>query len=75
MQGKARFIFPVLMAGQMVFMVTALITFINLGFPPDYFSQWMRAFFISWPVAATASFAAIPVARWATGHIIAVIGE
>ncbi|MGE0563151.1 MAG: DUF2798 domain-containing protein [Pseudolabrys sp.] len=74
MEGKARFIFPVLMSGQMVLMVTALVTFLNLGLAPDFLRQWMKAFVISWPVAASAAFVAIPVARWATGRIVAVIG-
>jgi Protein of unknown function (DUF2798) len=73
MEGKARFIFPVLMSGQMVLMVTCLVTFLNLGMRADFFAQWMRAFIISWPVAAGAAFLAIPVARRATKTIVGLI--
>ena len=75
MTGKARFIFPVLMAGIMAFLMTALVTWINLGFPPDYLYRWMKAFALVWPCAAGSAFVAIPIARRATGLIIDVIGE
>jgi hypothetical protein len=70
MDGKARYIFPVLMSGQMVLMVTCIVTLLNLGLRSDFFAQWMRAFFISWPVAASAAFFAIPVARRATSVLM-----
>lgn len=63
MEGKAKYIFPILMSGQMVLAVTGLVTFLNLGLRTDFLGQWMRAFAISWAVAASAAFIAIPVAR------------
>jgi hypothetical protein len=71
MDGKAKFIFPVLMTAIIVFMVSAVVTGLNLGFRADYFASWMRAFFIAWPLAALASFVAIPVARTLTRCIVA----
>lgn len=73
MEGKARFIFPVLMAGVMAFLMTALITWLNLGFPPNYLMLWIKAFVIAWPAAATAAFIAIPLARRATATIVRLI--
>ncbi|WNJ89711.1 DUF2798 domain-containing protein [Bosea sp. 685] len=75
MTGKARFIFPVLMAGVMAFLMTALVTYLNLGFPPDFVAQWLHAFVIAWPCAACAAFLAIPLARRGTALIVKVIGE
>ncbi|MDP3342064.1 DUF2798 domain-containing protein [Frigidibacter sp.] len=75
MTGKARFIFPILMAGIMAFLMTALVTWLNLGLPPDFIRHWLAAFAIAWPCAAATAFVAIPVARRATGLIIRVIGE
>lgn len=75
MTGKARFIFPVLMAGIMAFLMTALVTWLNLGFPPDYFLRWMQAFAVAWPCAVGAAFIAIPVARGATNRIVSLLGE
>ncbi|AOO80659.1 DUF2798 domain-containing protein [Bosea vaviloviae] len=75
MTGKARFIFPVLMAGVMAFLMTALVTYLNLGFPPDFVAHWLHAFVIAWPCAAGAAFLAIPLARRGTALIVKVIGE
>jgi Protein of unknown function (DUF2798) len=73
MDGKAKYIFPILMAGVMAFLMTALITALNLGFPQDYFSRWFKAFVIAWPCAALTAFLAIPLARKGTALIIAMI--
>lgn len=75
MTGKARFIFPVLMAGVMAFLMTALVTFLNLGFASDYLARWMQAFAVAWPCAALVAFIAIPLARRATDGILRLIGE
>ena len=75
MTGKARFIFPVLMSGVMAFLMTALVTWLNLGFTPDFILRWLRAFGIVWPFAAMAAFIAIPLARRATARIVRIIGE
>ncbi len=73
MDGKARFIFPVVMTAMMVFVVTLLVTIINLGVPPDFLWQWAKAYFLAWPVAAVSAYFAIPVARRVTGRIVAAI--
>ncbi|KQU54499.1 hypothetical protein ASG72_02365 [Bosea sp. Leaf344] len=75
MTGKARFIFPILMSGVMAFLMTALVTILNLGLPPDFLARWMKAFAIAWPCAALTAFLAIPLARRGTGFIISIIGE
>ncbi len=56
MEVLARMILAALMTAVMVFMVTLIVTFINLGLPPDFLTQWARAYFIAWPVAATTAF-------------------
>ena len=75
MTGKARFIFPILMSSVMAFLMTALVTWLNLGFPPDFLARWLRAFIIAWPCAALAAFLAIPLARRGTALILKVVGE
>ncbi|MGL4240151.1 MAG: DUF2798 domain-containing protein [Beijerinckiaceae bacterium] len=74
MEGKARFIFPIAMAFFMALLMTAVITFINLGFPPNYFTQWMKAFAVAWPLASIVAFLAVPLARRITAMIVSVIG-
>lgn len=71
--GKAGYIFPVLMAGIMAFLMTALVTWINLGFPADFLRRWLGAFVVAWPCAACSAFLAIPVARRATAFIVAIL--
>jgi len=73
MEGKASFIFPVLMAGIMAFLMTGLITWLNLGFPHGFGWLWARAFLIAWPAATVAAFIAIPMARKATAIIVSLI--
>jgi hypothetical protein len=72
--GKARFIFPVTMAFFMALLMTAVITFTNLGFPPNYLTQWMKAFVVAWPLASCVAFVAVPLARRITAMIVNVIG-
>jgi hypothetical protein len=73
LQGKARFIRPVIVAAIMAFLMTAVITFINLGMPPDFLRRWMIAYAVAWPFATVAAFIAVPLAdrvtRWIIGRL------
>jgi hypothetical protein len=71
MEGKARFIFPALLSGVMAFLMTAVITYLNLGLPPDFIARWLKAFVIAWPLAYCAALIASPIARRGTAFIIA----
>ena len=73
MQGKAKLIYPVLTAGQMVLMVTLVATYLNLGWRSDFLFQWMKAYLVSWPVAAATAFIAMPVAQRATMLIMRLL--
>jgi hypothetical protein len=70
---KSRFILAAIMSSMMVFMVTLLVTFLNLGFSPDFLVHWVKAYFIAWPVAATTSFLVMPMSRRATDRIMKLI--
>lgn len=70
---KARIIQTIFIAGIMAFLMTAVITFINLGLPPDFLRRWMIAFAIAWPFATIAAFIAVPLAQRATARIMAVL--
>jgi len=74
MEGKARFIFPVVMAFFMALLMTAVVTFINLGLSADFISRWMKAFIVAWPLASLVAFIAVPLARRITGAIVKAIG-
>ena len=73
MEGKGKYIFPVLMTGIIVFIVSFLVSLINIGLPPDFIARWLGAFLLAWPLAAVVAFFAIPLARFATQRIVALI--
>ena len=73
MEGKARFIFPVIISGLIVFVVSAVVTFTNIGLRADFVPRWLRAFFTGWPVAAVLAFIVVPHVRRATDAIVRLI--
>jgi Protein of unknown function (DUF2798) len=73
MDSKARLILALLMSSVMVLMVTLLVTWLNLGFDPDFLLQWLKAYFIAWPIAAITAFLVMPPARRLTERIVALL--
>jgi hypothetical protein len=71
MDGKARLILALLMSSVMVFMVTLVATFLNLGLRPDFVIWWAKAYVVAWPVAAITAFFVMPPARRLTERIVA----
>jgi Protein of unknown function (DUF2798) len=73
MDGKARLILALLMSSVMVLMVTLLVTFLNLGVRADFLLQWVKAYVVAWPVAATTAFFVMPPARRLTEFLVTLI--
>ena len=73
MDGKAKYIFPVIMTAVVVFVASAVVTWHNIGFRSDYIPRWLTAFLVGWPVAAVTAFVAIPFARRTTAWLVALI--
>lgn len=73
MDGKARFIFPVVVTAIIVFVVSGVVTFFNIGMRPDFVPCWLSAFLVGWPVAAITAFLALPVARRLTLRLVGLI--
>jgi hypothetical protein len=73
MEGKAKIIFPILATGIVVFIASAAVTFVNLGFHPDYVRRWLLAFGVGWPVAALTAFVAFPLVRRATAALVTLL--
>ena len=71
MEGKARFIFPVIISALIVFVVSGVVTF--PGLRADFVPRWLKAFMTGWPVAAVLAFVAIPYVRRATEVIVRMI--
>jgi hypothetical protein len=73
MEGKAQYIFPVLITALIVFVVSAVVTFSNIGLRADFVPRWLSAFIIGWPVAAVTAYLAIPHVRRLTQWIAAAV--
>ena len=71
--GKARFIFSVIISALIVFVVSAVVTFTNIGLRADFVPRWLKAFITGWPVAAVLAFFAEPHVRRATEAIVRLI--
>ena len=73
MEGKAKFIFPVVITAIVVFAASAVVTWSNIGFASDFVRRWLTAFVIGWPVAAVTAFIALPLARRLTLSLVGLI--
>ena len=43
MEGKANFIFPIMISALIVFVVSGIVTFTNIGFRVDFVPRWLKA--------------------------------
>ena len=73
MDGKAKFIFPIVITAIIVFIVSAVVTYFNIGLRADFVTRWLSAFIVGWPVASVTAFFALPFARVATLHVVGLI--
>lgn len=73
MQGKARYIYPLLISAMIVFVVSGVVTYTNIGFRADYVPRWMKAFITGWPVGAVLTFFCGPYVRRATDAIVRLL--
>ena len=75
MEAKARIILALLMSAMMVFMVTLLVSYLNLGWRADFLVQWAKAYLIAWPVAAATAYLVMPIARRPTERIVILLED
>lgn len=47
----APYVFALLLAGVMTFVVSGVVTLLNVGLPPDFVGRWMRAWATTWVIA------------------------
>jgi predicted membrane channel-forming protein YqfA (hemolysin III family) len=69
---KNRFhlVFSLLMGAMMIFVMTFVITLINVGVPADFIGRWMRAFLIAYVVGVPVIYFLAPTARKMTAKIV-----
>ncbi len=70
---KHRMIFSIIMSLILSILMTCWVTWINLGWGPDFIEKWMAAFRLAWPAAALIAFALGPFIQGATQRIIKII--
>ena len=70
MDWRVRALTATFMTAVMVAMVTLIVTWLNLGFDPDFARQWGKAFLIAWPIAAVTGFFVMPGARGLAERVI-----
>ena len=72
MEGKATFVFPVVITALIVSVVSGALTFFDIGWRNDFVIRWWSAFAIGWPIAASTAYLAIPFARSLIQRIAAI---
>ncbi|AXE29562.1 DUF2798 domain-containing protein [Chromobacterium phragmitis] len=51
---RQRLLFSLLMSAAMSFLMTAWVSWLNLGLRPDLLARWLHAFVSAWPAAFAA---------------------
>lgn len=67
---KTRFhlVFSLIMGAMMVFLMTFVITAVNVGFGPDLLLRWAKAFAVAYVVAVPVIYFLAPLARKLSGR-------
>lgn len=71
-QKKFHLVFSLIMGAMMIFLMTLVITFINVGLIDNFLRLWMKAFGIAYVVGVPVIFFLAPVARKLTGRVLGV---
>lgn len=62
--------FGFVMAVTMSFLMSGVITALNVGLPPDFLARWMRAWGLAFVVALPVILTVAPIARHLTLHFV-----
>jgi predicted membrane channel-forming protein YqfA (hemolysin III family) len=73
-QKKFHLVFSLVMGAMMIFLMTLVITFVNVGLSESFVRLWMKAFGIAYVVGVPVIFFLAPVARKMTGRMLGVQG-
>jgi hypothetical protein len=71
-QMKFHAVFSLLMGAMMVFLMTLVVTWVNLGPGPGFLAAWAKVFVIAYVVAVPVIFFLAPVARKMTARLLGV---
>ena len=71
-QKKFHLVFSLLMGAMMIFLMTFVITLVNVGWGDAFLGTWMKAFGIAYVVGVPVIFFLAPVARKLTAGLLGV---
>jgi hypothetical protein len=71
-QKKFHLVFSLLMGAMMIFLMTFVITLVNVGWSGAFLGNWMKAFGIAYVVGVPVIFFLAPVARKLTAGLLGV---
>ncbi len=71
-QKKFHLVFSFVMGAMMIFLMTLVITLVNVGSGPDFLARWMKAFGVAYVVGVPVIYFIAPIARKLTGKILGV---
>ncbi|OIN92414.1 MAG: hypothetical protein AUJ20_07730 [Comamonadaceae bacterium CG1_02_60_18] len=71
-QKKFHLVFSFVMGAMMIFLMTLVITLVNVGPSPDFVARWIKAFAIAHVVGVPVIFFMAPLARKLTGRLLGV---
>ncbi len=69
-QKKFHLVFSLLMGAMMIFVMTLVITLVNVGYSDVFLATWMKAFVIAYVVGVPVIFFLAPVARKLTAGLV-----
>jgi hypothetical protein len=71
-QKKFHLVFSLLMGAMMIFLMTFVITLVNVGWTDGFLGTWMKAFWIAYVVGVPVIFFLAPVAKRLTAGLLGV---
>ena len=70
---RTRMIFAALMSFLMTVIMSGWITWLNIGFHPEYMTRWGHAFLAAWPAAFFAVMTIAPTVQRVTQRLAATL--
>lgn len=67
---RLRCVFALLMSLLMTLLMSAWVTWLNIGLHPDFLLRWRHAFLAAWPVAFCAVMLCAPAVQQASRQIV-----
>ena len=67
---RFHFVFSLIMGAMMIFLMTFVITLVNVGWATDFLPRWMKAFGIAYVVGVPVIYFLAPFARKLTGRLV-----